>query len=164
MAPIFKSILIALAAAAISVSASPVRRTIPYNGPDQSYTTGQLCSPSDPWYQGEAYGISKCTRHVTRAEKDEVAAHYGTDPSEYSSVEFDHLIPLGIGGSNDASNLWPQPGPSGQSDSGSKDAVENQAYQQLSSGQISQREAVQMICDWLNQNYGTSYSADQYGL
>ncbi|KAJ3279251.1 hypothetical protein HDU76_009570, partial [Blyttiomyces sp. JEL0837] len=67
-------------------------------------------------------------------------------------------IPLGIGGSNDYHNLWPQQGPSGQNQSGEKDAVEQQAYNLLSTGQINQKQAVQMICDWLNTHYGTTYS------
>ncbi|KAI9330237.1 hypothetical protein DFJ73DRAFT_765450 [Zopfochytrium polystomum] len=151
------------ARAPAAVNDSFVRRDVPASV-DHSFTPGKLCTPDDPSYQGEAYGISKCTRSVSTAEKNRIAAHYGLLKSEYSLVEFDHLIPLGIGGSNDITNLWPQQGPTGQSLAGEKDKVELDAYNQLSSGQISQRDAVQMICDWMNNQYGTNYDPSDYGL
>ncbi|KAI9337127.1 hypothetical protein DFJ73DRAFT_962394 [Zopfochytrium polystomum] len=146
--------LTTLLARAAPVSLYP--RTIP--------AKGKLCTPSDPHYSGQAYGIAKCERSVSSSEKDQVAAHYGLLASEYSSVEFDHMIPLGIGGSNDYTNLWPQRGPTGQSEAGAKDKVENDAYNKLSAGTITQKQAVQMICDWMNNQYGTSYKPSNWGL
>jgi hypothetical protein len=34
---------------------------------------------------------------------------YGEAPVDIKTTELDHLVPLEVGGSNDASNLWPQP-------------------------------------------------------
>ena len=54
-------------------------------------------------------GYAKRVRNVSTATKNQVYAEYGVAfhaPNEY---EVDHLIPLGIGGSNDIKNLWPQP-------------------------------------------------------
>ncbi|KAJ3115752.1 hypothetical protein HDU96_000083 [Phlyctochytrium bullatum] len=157
--------LLLVACAAISaVVAAPIeRRTIP-DVPDMSFSPGVLCTPDDPHYMGEFYGIHKCKRNFSRAQKAKVAAFYGLDDSEWPDVEFDHLIPLGIGGANSIHNVWPQRGPAGENESGDKDDVELQAYRLLSSGQISQREAVQMIFDWMNQAYGTTYSTDTFDL
>ncbi|KAI8911013.1 hypothetical protein EDD86DRAFT_204210 [Gorgonomyces haynaldii] len=124
------------------------------------YTPGCLCTTSDAHFSENAYpeGIPKCTRSVSTAEKTRVAKPYGVAKSDWPNYEFDHFIPLGIGGSNDDDNLWPQPEAGGSLD---KDKVENQAYQQLSKGQITQRQAVKMILDWTNNAYGTNYNVDQ---
>jgi hypothetical protein len=34
---------------------------------------------------------------------------YGLPAGTHPDYEIDHLIPLGLGGSDDSSNLWPQP-------------------------------------------------------
>src|ERR1051326_7936292 len=47
-------------------------------------------------------------RHVTRSMKKQVCASYGI-PAERQNFEIDHLIPLELGGSNNLTNLWPQP-------------------------------------------------------
>src|SRR5262249_13470611 len=53
-------------------------------------------------------GYPSTVRNVTAQEKAAVAAAYHyTGPS--SAVEYDHLISLELGGSNDQTNLWPQP-------------------------------------------------------
>ncbi|KAI8590708.1 hypothetical protein BDZ88DRAFT_505994 [Geranomyces variabilis] len=159
--------VMALFAAASSVLAAPLaRRTISYTAPDQNASPGELCAPGDinaypqPYYPA---GITKCRRNVGTGLKDQIAAAYGIARSDYSSVEFDHLIPLGIGGDDSAANLWPQP----LADAHVKDKVELAAFDQLSSGAIDQRAAVQMICDWLNTYYFNGqavYSASTYGL
>lgn len=63
--------------------------------------------------------ITICTRgwtatvrppgHDTDNVKTTAMAAYGEPPSARRSTELDHLVPLELGGSNDVSNLWPEP-------------------------------------------------------
>ena len=46
---------------------------------------------------------------MTNARRDEILTSYGLPPGTHPDYEIDHLIPLCLGGSNDPSNLWPQP-------------------------------------------------------
>ena len=46
---------------------------------------------------------------MTNARRDEILRRYGLPPGEHLDYEIDHLIPLCLGGSDDPSNLWPQP-------------------------------------------------------
>lgn len=46
---------------------------------------------------------------MTAARRDEVLKRYGLPAGTHSNYEIDHLIPLCLGGSDDPSNLWPQP-------------------------------------------------------
>jgi hypothetical protein len=43
------------------------------------------------------------------ALRDEILRRYGLPAGEHPDYEIDHLIPLCLGGSDDSSNLWPQP-------------------------------------------------------
>jgi hypothetical protein len=119
--------------------------------PDLSYSPGKLCTTSDPDYKELRYPeqIAYCQRHVTKAMKLRVAAHYGVPESEWHNYEFDHLIPLGIGGNSSVENLWPQPRGSDESDG--KDVLENRLYQQLKDGTITQAEAVRQNMAWFDQ-------------
>jgi hypothetical protein len=73
-----------------------------------------------------------------------VAALYGIPKSDYKLYEWDHYIPLNAGGSDDASNLWPQP----LAEAHEKDKVEMQVYNGLASGEIDQDEAIATIRSW----------------
>lgn len=79
-----------------------------------------------------------CVTHYTdrpgiRAPQSETAAvkktamrSYAEPASAIGTTELDHLVPLELGGSNDESNLWPQPSDlPGQGFRNSKDDVEN---------------------------------------
>ena len=46
---------------------------------------------------------------MTRERQDEVLKRYGLPTGAHPDYEIDHLIPLCLGGSDDPSNLWPQP-------------------------------------------------------
>jgi hypothetical protein len=114
--------------------------------PDPSKTPGVLCTGTDPNFDGYVYPahIAHCARNVSTAEKDQIGAAYGIAPADFSNFEFDHYIPLSIGGSDDPGNLWPQPLAEAQQ----KDVVEDDAYHQLSTGQITQAQAIAMIKAW----------------
>jgi hypothetical protein len=46
---------------------------------------------------------------MTADRRDEVLLRYGFPAGPHPDYEIDHLIPLCLGGSDDFSNLWPQP-------------------------------------------------------
>jgi hypothetical protein len=64
----------------------------------------------------------------------------------WKTTELDHLVPLELGGSNDAANLWPEPHPS----SYVKDRVENALNAAVCDGRVSLVRAQDAIAaDWM---------------
>jgi hypothetical protein len=61
-------------------------------------STRELCAP----------GYSSPAEHVPVELKSRVFERYGISP-EMVGYNVDHLIPVGLGGSNSLKNLWPQP-------------------------------------------------------
>lgn len=119
--------------------------------PDYSYTPGHLCSPEDPNFKEYRYAehIPYCNRVVTQQMKRDISDHYGVLQSGWSNYEFDHLIPLAIGGDSSNDNLWPQPHAPGTPDgSEGKDKLEYQLYLQMRDGKITQADAVKQIYGW----------------
>lgn len=117
--------------------------------PDASYTPGHLCSPTDVNFKEYRYAehIPYCNRNVTQQMKLTIGQHYGVPQTDWSGYEFDHLIPLAIGGDSSIDNLWPQP--HGMPDgSDGKDRLENQLYLEMRDGKITQAEAVKQIYGW----------------
>jgi hypothetical protein len=82
-------------------------------------------------------------REVTDAFK-EVARKAYSAPGRSSDYELDHLIPLGLGGSSDSRNLWPElnVGDPGQFDhshpsgNNAKDGVESRLHDAVCSGEV----------------------------
>lgn len=119
--------------------------------PDAKLTPGELCTPTNPDFAGYRYSehIAYCRRNVSREMKIQIAQAYGGIPeSEWPKYEFDHLIPLNAGGDSSITNLWPQP----ISEAKEKDVLERQIFDGLSSGTLSQAQAVQMVWDWVGQH------------
>ncbi len=81
----------------------------------------------------------------TEAFKFDVAyPHYGTPQSE--RTELDHLVPLELGGSNDATNLWPEYPPTPNP----KDKVEDALNAAVCEGRVSLTAAQDAIAsNWL---------------
>jgi hypothetical protein len=48
-------------------------------------------------------------RHMSRERSDAIMADHGLPGGRHPDYEIDHLIPLGIGGADSDSNLWPEP-------------------------------------------------------
>lgn len=90
-------------------------------------------------------GYSRSVRNVIGAEKAQVAAAYHfTGPS--ASVEYDHLISLELGGSNDPKNLWPEP----IADAHIKDGLEAHARSEVCKGTLSLTDVQARIAtDWV---------------
>jgi hypothetical protein len=103
-----------------------------------------------------AYGFStKSYRQVTQATRQQVFRAYGLTKNRTGycrtdqGCELDHLIPLELGGSNDASNLWPEPY-DGQWNAHTKDHLENQLRSMVCSGVMPLAAAQTKIArDWI---------------
>ena len=95
-------------------------------------------------------GYTKTVRppvSVTEPQKLESMKAYGFTDSP-SNYEFDHLIPLELGGApDDMKNLWPEP----HSSSFTKDSLENYLHDQVCSGNIDLKTAQHEITtNWFN--------------
>lgn len=136
-------------ALAIALAGAIPKATYANVDPDKSVTPGHLCSGSDDDFDKWDYPeeIARCKRHVTKAEKTKVAREYDIPESEWSDYEFDHLIPLCAGGSNDMRNLWPQP----LDEAHDKDTVENEVCRKMKAGTMTQKQAVRRIWDWFEE-------------
>jgi hypothetical protein len=79
---------------------------------------------------------------------------YGLPPG--TGGELDHLVPLELGGANDAANLWPEAGPVPNP----KDSVEDALHQAVCDGQVSLARAQRAIAhDWETAMSGLGLSA-----
>ena len=118
--------------------------------PLKQFTPGQLCSEQDPNFKEYRYAahVAICARNVSYDEKLQIAKNYRIPETEWINYEFDHLIPLNAGGSDDIQNLWPQP----IVEAHEKDVVEQATFNGLNNGTLTQAPAEQMIWDWINQH------------
>ncbi len=117
--------------------------------PDPAKTPGVLCTKDDPNFKGYDYPehIARCNRNVNTNDKLKIAAEYGNIPqSEWPQYEFDHMIPLCAGGSDDIKNLWPQP----ITEAHQKDVLENNICLAMQAGTLTQAQAVQKVRDWFS--------------
>ena len=103
-------------------------------------TVSQICTP----------GYSSNVRNVPDSEKNQVYAEYGITSHTTGQYEVDHLISLELGGSNDISNLWPEPADP-RPGFHEKDKVENYLHDQVCSNAITLQQAQYEIShDWLS--------------
>ncbi len=113
---------------------------------DPELTPGDLCTPADADFDERRYEeqIPHCRRNVTRSDKVRIGAAYGLDPSVFAQYQFDHFIPLSLGGSNDDENVWPLL----VAHARRKAQLEQDLFNQLSRGDITQAEAIDEIRAW----------------
>ena len=114
--------------------------------PDESKTPGRLCTPEDPNFQEYRYEerIAYCRRNIPEAEKRQVAAAYGVPWEQRRDYEFDHRIPLCMGGSDDSENLWPQP----LEEAHIKDKLEDELCRRMQAGTLKQKDGVARMLAW----------------
>jgi hypothetical protein len=96
------------------------------------------------------------------ARRDEVLRRYGIAPGTHPDYEIDHLIPLCLGGSDDPSNLWPQPRRSLEEtwNAEAKDRLERLMCNMVCDGQIDIATAQQAFAtDWIAA-YQTYYDGE----
>ncbi len=92
---------------------------------------------------------------ITEPEKRASAAAY-TYTGSFSTGEYDHLVPLELGGDpNDPANLWVEPNdnPNATSTANSKDVLENRLNDLVCAGQLSLATAQAAIAS----NWATAY-------
>lgn len=106
-------------------------------GATRDVTVEQLCA---------ATTHTRDARSVTASQKRQVCKLYGiTKNCDGAHYEIDHLISLELGGSNDTSNLWPQPIKSAKQ----KDGLENWMHHQVCKGWMPLSAAQREIAvDW----------------
>ena len=99
-------------------------------------TTVTVCAP----------GYATAFRSLTTQEASQVFRRYGLAdvPGRY---EVDHLIPLELGGSNDQTNLWPEP-LAGTYGAREKDRVEDGLHTLVCSGKTSLADAQRYVREW----------------
>jgi hypothetical protein len=105
------------------------------------------CSPG-AYYRGLAKAVlcsssfhTGSIRNVSESEKHAVEVEYGMTPASYGrTLEVDHIVPLEIGGSNAAANLFPE---KANADPGYhvKDVLENRLHDLVCAGSMSLRAA-----------------------
>jgi hypothetical protein len=132
--------------------ASPERTFTPESArtPFQSKWTlpNAALTPGDIFYvtveQLAHSGYTRTVRNVSNATKHQVYLAYGiTDTHGYV---IDHLIPLEIGGSNEVTNLWPQP----KKESRIKDKLEETLHHLIISHRVDLATAQQEVAaNWV---------------
>jgi hypothetical protein len=100
-----------------------------------------------------ACGHAKDNRgQMTRERQDEVLKRYGLPTGAHPDYEIDHLIPLCLGGSDDPSNLWPQPKRRMEAtwNAEAKDRLERRMCNMVCAGQIDIATAQEdFASDWI---------------
>jgi hypothetical protein len=95
-------------------------------------------------------GYTKSVRHVDRKTKAQVYREYGIGTHQPGRYEVDHLISLGLGGSNDIKNLWPQSFETQPWNAHLKDRLEGRLHKLVCNGDISLLEAQRAVADdWI---------------
>jgi hypothetical protein len=90
-------------------------------------------------------GNPETDRHVTSEERAQVASAYHFTGAS-SSVEYDHLVSIELGGSNDLTNLWPQP----IEEAKVKDGLEDYLHAKVIEGKLPLAEVQKRIAaDWV---------------
>lgn len=113
-------------------------------GPDPVLTPGALCER--PTARRYPEHIAYCERNVSSEEKREIFQKYDqtgfrTREMQRGAFKIDHLIPLCMGGSNSAKNLWPQH----ESIYNITDPLEPVLCDKMAQGRLKQQKAVEII-------------------
>jgi hypothetical protein len=130
----------------LSAAASAGQHSFP-GAPDERLTPGSLCVTPKSYRYAER--IPYCERDVSVGEKRAIISTYDNNlgftvtrlPRE--DFKIDHLIPLCAGGSNEATNLWPQH----KTIYEKTDLIEDLTCQLMAKGIFRQAEAVDLILD-----------------
>lgn len=108
--------------------------------PNTDVTQGTLCTQSSADFDGYRYPdkVAHCRRNVSHELKQQIYAEYDIPKKCQKFYTIDHFIPLSLGGSNDAANLWPEH----KEVKHTRQSLEEDLYYALRRGDITQGEAV----------------------
>lgn len=109
--------------------------------PNDTLTPGWHCDAKNPDFLEFRYKekVPVCKRNVSDTLKAKVYDSYKVQKSEQALYTIDHKVPLGLGGSNDAKNLWPQPKEI------SSATLEDLVYKLINAGRLTRAEAVSLV-------------------
>jgi hypothetical protein len=131
-----------LAICLLSIFAAAADPTWP-SRPDPALTPGKVATTDLREVCAIDGDMSYSRRHrtTTAALKSWVFREYGIEPPNEPAArgewEIDHLVPLCLGGADEAANLWPQ----NKATSRKKDRLEAQACREVCAGRLSLSEA-----------------------
>jgi hypothetical protein len=112
------------------------------------------CTPGDILADVQLNDLCQATKaesedNISDDVKAEVLAEYDLNDVLPSQYPIDHLVSVGLGGSNDIANLWPQP-IDPRPGFLEKNQVESFLHQQVCLGNLSLAEAQKrLVTDWL---------------
>lgn len=110
--------------------------------PAPHLTPGAICTADSPDFVEHRYeSVAMCRRRVPASVRQRVFASYGIPRERWHLYELDHLIPLCLGGANDARNLWPELWPHAKR----KDVMEWRLCRMLRTGLVSQDVAIRAL-------------------
>lgn len=111
--------------------------------PDPEKTSGDYCSTDDPDFREYRYreNVPTCIRSVSRELKTKIYQEYGVPRRCRGQYTVDHFIPLSMGGSNQAINLWPEH----KDIKATRQNLELDMYIELREGRVTQRQAIQRV-------------------
>jgi hypothetical protein len=119
------------------------------NLPDKNLTGGSVRTGE----RDAACGHAKESRgRMNAVRRDQILSRYGLPPGTHPDYEIDHLIPLCLGGSDDPSNLWPQPRRSIEEtwNAEAKDRLERRMCSMVCGGEIDIAAAQEAFAtDWI---------------
>jgi hypothetical protein len=119
------------------------------NLPDKNLTGGSVRTGE----RDAACGHAKESRgRMNAVRRDQILSRYGLPPGTHPDYEIDHLIPLCLGGSDDPSNLWPQPRRSIEEtwNAEAKDRLQRLMCRMVCGGQIDVAAAQEAFAtDWI---------------
>ncbi len=120
------------------------------SAPEWDITPGVLCTKDDKDFKEYRYRerIPYCRRNLSIAEKKEVSKWYDLRWEDHSNFQYDHLLSLCLGGSNNLHNIWPMP----WDEARQKARLENNLCIRLRNGNITQKAAIREELGWFAEN------------
>lgn len=113
--------------------------------PNAQWNPGKLCTRSSPDFTEYRYKakIPYCARNVSDGLKARLYDRYAIPKNERGQYTIDHIIPLSIGGSNEAANLWPEH----KKVKATRPDLEEEVFIAVRDSKMSQKAAVRLVLD-----------------
>jgi hypothetical protein len=134
------AVALVVAASSTSLAEDPIR-------PDPKLTPGAVVTTDTAVICVSGY--TKSVRHTSGHLKALIYREYGID-RDNGHYEIDHLIPLSIGGADEAANLWPQSYDTRPWNAKVKDRLEEYLHQEVCGGRMPlERAQKEIAADWI---------------